>query len=279
MVVRYSQIYARPDTLSKDSKRMRKRVEVLFRALSKSVKDIDLEIGRRIEAKCGIDVIQDSGFSVYVSWSDLFATCEIRDVLDAPSLAREVLLRHSRANIAETFIKEFSIILEEESIGFLIDSDGVVHPRVDLEFERNRLSAIASLQDDKYSAARSHVKSVEEALLAEPLEGRAAVRAAFDVVENIFKVNFPNENKLNSQAITSKLAPRIQRIYSQVGSPVFAMKQIEGLKSWVDAAHPLRHAGGNEVLNEPSEEIVLHMVSLGLSYSRWLATILVADKN
>lgn len=273
-MVRYSQVYARPESLLKDSSRFRYRLSVLFDEFSEI--GVSIAIAKEIEAECGVSVVQYST-RAYVNWESFFRKAELRDVLDSPTIARSVLLKSRHSFILSKFLSRCAKIFDQEAVGYFLDEEGLIHPKVDAEFERNRISAISTLSGEKYQAARLHVTAVEEALLLEPISGRAAIRAVFDVVENVFKVNFKSTNQLNSKSIQQELTPVVQRIYSRNGSPALPMKQLEGFKSWVDSAHPIRHAGSDEVIQEPPNELVFHMVSLGLSYARWLAAILETD--
>lgn len=266
---RYSQLYLATEELARDCPRFRRRLQAVYEDIFTGT--LAVEFGRKIEAKCGVDVVQVHT-RAFVSWKSFFGHSEIRDILDSVTIGCE-LLAELGFN-ANDFLQQCKEVFSEEPVGYEIDDKGIVHPRFDAEFGIVRASLISALSNAKYTAAREHVSKAEAALLADPIDGRVAIRSTFDVVENVFKQEFVRVTHINSATLISHLKPRLQVSYkSDPHECRVAMKQLDAFIGWTNAVHFYRHESGLPEPNQPSLEITIHLVSLGFAFSRWLAEL------
>jgi len=277
---RFSLNYLCEETLLRDSKRMRQRLAVLYEKMLPQKQhgtDHSVNLGKILEGELGIDVVSSGNLRQYVVWKSFLLNADQRDVLDSITLVASYIGRAFTTREMAAFLSESKRILEEEQVGFLLDDKGGIHPRVDLEFERSRRTLIRGLEGDQFNAARGHIDAVEHAILATPIDGRQAIRSVFDLAENIILQCFKKETNLNTRLIDNQLKPQIQSLLnSSDGEKSTAGKQIEGFKIWVNSAHYYRHEDGKHELIQPSEEMTIHMVSVGFSYVRWLVVLLFA---
>ena len=274
---RFSHLYLADDSLSKDSARMRRRMGSCF-DLFFDGKDVTL--GKYLEQELGIQVVKQNYGRTYVLWTDFCSGAELRDVLDAITLSLkigdDIIGTHANGLLRIKLDR----ILAEEMVGYALDDSGGVHPKLDGAFDAVRATLVDGLSRKIFQAAHEHLKSVDSAMLADPMDGRMAIRGVFDVVENIFKQAFPGVTHVNSSAIANSLRPKIEVLYeSSIQEKRTALKLADGFKTWVDTAHFYRHAAGQPEPEQPSEETAIHMVFQGFSIARWLLEILHKDKR
>lgn len=227
-----------------------------------------LELGRLLERELGINIITYYGD---VNWDSFLKSAELRDVLDTISITHRVLKADSKTRFA-SLVKR---ILAEEAVGFVLDEHGVIHPVVDQKFDELRIATIEGLQADRYRAARAHLAEIDKHLLADPIDGREAVRRQFDAIENVFKVRFQKENQLNNAAIKKNLKPLVVAFTDKNGDiePV-AQKLLEQFIGWVESAHFYRHAEKTPDRAQPSRDVTLQLISLGYAHLRWLLALI-----
>jgi hypothetical protein len=84
---------------------------------------------------------------------------------------------------------EVSRIFTEENLAYRLDSDAIVHPYVDVEFESNRTSALEALRDPMFGEARTDFDAAYRHLRGR--EYKQAIRMMFPAVEVAAKVLFP----------------------------------------------------------------------------------------
>ncbi|UOA26433.1 hypothetical protein [Pseudosulfitobacter sp. DSM 107133] len=274
---RYSQLYEKGENLVRDSARMRLRLLKTLESYCHGYTEPAISLARLIERRCGIDIVVLGGSSFHANWDKLFRDGELRDIFDTLTLAfrempdEKTEPRFKAVGRREAIRKEFSQILDEEMVGYFLDEEGIVHPRVDEAFEGARRSLIDGLKDDKYAAARNYLDDVDRALLRNPTDGRQAIRSVFDVVENIYKQAFQKETHINARSLANNLKPIVGNKYcdDKLESQV-AEKMFSGFCNWVDSVHFYRHEAGRPEPSQPSEETTLAIVSQGYSHARWL---------
>lgn len=275
---RFSLNYLHESALLKDSARMRRRLAPFIASAlpdrQHGVKN-SVKFGELLEAELGIDVLTSGVYGSYVDWEAFLKSAELRDILDLITLGARYLDRVFGATQKQEFLAGCERIFAEEQVGFNLDENGGVHPKIDLEFNRLRGSLLSGLSETKFDAAREYIAKVDENLLLTPIDGRQAIRRTFDLVENIFKIAFPRETHVNSTAIIKVLKPSVEtRFPDKSAEKRPALKQVDGFKNWVDTAHFYRHEQGKPEIEQPSENFTFLMVSQGYSYVRWLVAIL-----
>jgi len=102
----------------------------------------------------------------------------------------------------------------EEHLAYAIDGNGVAHPAVDQEFQRNRISTIAGLQLARYANSLQAFERVSDELASDPPNGKGAWRAVFSAIEGLFRLMFPSATQLNAGTVETHLTGLVQKLYS-----------------------------------------------------------------
>jgi hypothetical protein len=227
----------------------------------------------RIENELGIRFATRSTAGVpQRSWERFFDRISVFELLDTITVLTSYL-RNSYSLDESAFIGGLRRIFKEENLAFEIDDLGGVHPLVDTAFNSLRLSSIAALSEERYSATAQNVEAIDFYLLQEPADYIGAIRSTFGANENLFKLMY-KVPRLDSRTAGEKLGRDLQALYSD--HPTLqsaAAKSLESFKDWINAAHFYRHEQGIETPNQPTEEAAILLVSQGLSFVRWLAQI------
>lgn len=260
--VRFSLLYLQSDAPLSDSVRLRKR---LIRCFDEVVGDNDEPMGCLLESELGIDVLQRGPYSSYVEW-DRYLHVELRDVLDTITL----VARYRTAPLRELFCKKVSRILAEENASYRIDPQGGLHPNVDSAYRAKVESTVQGLSSRKFEAAREFIRKADEGLLPAG-DKRDAIKAAFDAVENIFKVTFTGATALNKGTVQNYLRPFLEVGNADPVARRAALKLAEALIDWADGCHNYRHAPGEAEPPPPPEQLAIMLVSQGIDFARWLA--------
>jgi hypothetical protein len=170
-------------------------------------------------------------------------------------------------------------VFAEESVAFVVDQKGGVHPAPDLEFIAVKTSTITALSSPRYEAARVlFERSLAE--LKSPVTHSTAIRHTFDACENIFKLMFESCSRLGDTEIDKSLRPQLkQRLAAHDFDASSAMAT--AFKAWTTAAHQFRHAAGTASPVQASYDLAVLMISTGAAYIRWLVSIdkLMLDKE
>lgn len=197
---------------------------------------------------------------------------ETRDVLDFITIVYEHL--ESDPESADHWVNFVQRVLTEENIAYEVDKKGGVHYVIDEEFERNTTSTVAGLADKRFDGVRAAVElAVAKMSKTEP-DLKGAIRDVFEATETLTKLMSGTGKNLTDGFAKSEFGPILQKLYAS--DPVAQQSQAKLLESfcdWVGAAHPYRH--GQKIqspLAVPIESAIL-LISLGLSYIRWLVVI------
>lgn len=275
----YAHNYLRTDEILRDNPRMRFRLSKLFEVVASNQGDDAYHFGKLVERELGFSVLSHGTYSLYFPYENVTESVEIVDLFHMITLLFK-FLRGNRSSAKQDKLRsEIQRIFDETNVGYKLDEKGGVHPKFDEEFERVRLSAIRKLGSSEFSTERHYVEAVEQALLADPLDGKAAIRNTFDAIENLFKQMFPKVPQMNKANLQKHLKPAIEQHFTGEGNKNArrsSLKMIDALINWVDGAHEYRHAPGTPEPLQPPETLTILAVSQGLSYLRWLAELRLA---
>ena len=260
---RFSVNYAKRSSPQGDSLRMRLRVYQIFDILNLSERVTPAKIGLEL----GIAVPYGSYSPM---WRNFFEHCELRDFLDVITLMARSSTNRQLNGLS--FTQNIASIFEQENVSYRIDDKGGVHYAIDEEYSHNQASTIAALSSSRFETARGHLESAQGALDKVPPDTRHAIRQAFECVETIFKLIFPNVSVLGASEATKRLLPIIERKFDGVERDVNG-RLLEAFKEWVNSAHPYRHGQGTEAPLLPSVTTAVLSVSMAASWSRWLADL------
>jgi len=269
----YSRTYLQPTETVRDSERMRMRV---LRAIELHVPSQERggTFGEMVELEIGIWFVIDDGYlNPYVPWEKLVREkLAIRDLLDILTL----LYRQVSPAKGRLFKLSVSRIFAEEAIGFSVDDEMGFHPAFDKEFERSRGSVVQILNSEKFRHEADFVAKSETALLADPIDGRAAIRAVYDAAENLFKRITGKQNITNGH-VRKELSPvALLGIPEDGKSNVAVIKTLDAFEDWTAACHVYRHAPGEAETAQPTEAMAVLLVSQGYGFVRWLAELYAA---
>ena len=262
----FSRLYLERTAPAQDSIRFRIRLAGYF---VENLASHYWKLSRKIRTELGVQV-RDRGQGPEIE--DFFQTAEVRDVLDSISLVVKLLAQASDASKIEPWIKFVQRVFNEESLGYRIDQKGGVHYVVDDEFERNRVSAIASLASAKYAAVGKALESAFSALDARSVNTKTAIRDIFEALETLIKILTNSNKNLDEKLVKKELGDLLRKLpdYKEPSGASTISKFIESLGDWVNAAHPYRHGQKTERLVAPSLTAVVLFLSTGAAYIRWL---------
>lgn len=226
--------------------------------------------------KLGIPVPANYRFPTY--WPSILAKMELRDFLDSLTVLYQALgngFNPERTRVMRgRFLRDAREVFEEEQIAYRIDDEGGVHLKVDAAFEGERVSLISGLGSARYNNVRSNLDATFHALDETPPDYKRAVRAIFSAAEGLFKLSFQKPLQMNTAEIQTRLKPAIDRIYADNTYALrSSQKQVESLRDWVDGVHFYRHEPGSEEPSPPPPETAILIVSQGMAFIRWLASI------
>lgn len=272
----YSRIYLQPTETVRDSERMRMRVA---RAIERCIPEHrrGTDFGAVVEGELGIEIVS---FSIscpsYVSWERLVRQkLSVSDLLNVLTM----LWRNVDGGDRDRFRNNITRIFEEEAIGFSVDEEMGFHPAFDEEFERSRSSIVRILNSERFRHEADFIARSETALLANPPDGRAAIRAVYDAAENLFK-RITGKQNINNTHVRKELTDlALQDIPQDGKSNVAVMKILYAFEDWVAACHVYRHSPGEAETAQPTEAIVILMVSQGYGFVRWLADLSAAQRE
>lgn len=272
----YSRVYLQPTETVRDSTRMRMRV---VRAIEKHIPEIrrDTGFGAAVEGELGIEIVSSGAYSrPYVSWDRL-----VRQELSVSDLLNilTMLWRNVDGRGRDNFRNNITRIFAEEGIGFSVDEEMGFHPAFDEEFERSRSSIVRILNGERFRHEADFIALSETALLANPLDGRAAIRAVYDAAENLFKRITGKQNITNGHVRQELAAVASQGIPQDGKSNVAVNKILNAFEAWAAACHVYRHAPGEAETTQPTEAIAIVMVSQGYGFVRWLAELYAAQSE
>ncbi|MCL4068991.1 hypothetical protein M3484_20755 [Pseudomonas sp. GX19020] len=212
-------------------------------------------------------------FYDHLSWKDYLKRLKIDRQFNSITLCYRALSGIEKS-IAKELVDSVRIILSEENVAYEIDNKGGFHPLIDAEFSSSLSSTLSSLTGTRHTGTLEKILSMEPALISNPKNYIAAIRATFDACENLYKVMFTKAPKLDSKTAKANLEALVQKTYADRPTVTrTTIKLVNGFGEWIDAAHNYRHAEGTEKPDQPEEELAILLISEGLAYIRWLAQI------
>jgi hypothetical protein len=237
------------------------------------------KVQKMIPTEIGVDVpwIPNHGYSV----PQFLRTASIQDVLSAITLIYRSMTswnaskmsfdKHISANIWRDFARRS---LLEENLAYTIDDECGVHPLVDLEYERNIASTIASLGIARYAAARSAFEAAQGKLEQNPVDTKGAIRDIFEAAETLTKLITSSGKALDAGFVKAEVEPRLQKLYAKDAvAQRSSTRSAQSFADWIDAAHPYRHGHGAEEPVAPPLELTVLIASQGASFIRWLVDL------
>lgn len=214
----------------------------------------------------------------YVNWPSYLENLPWRDFLSVFSIILDVLNETGSAKAEDrivSLVRTLRRIFAEENARLTLGRDGIIHPKIDLAFERTRASLVRGIDSNDYEAVKGHLDAVDSSLLSEPPDGAAAIRSIFLAAENVFKQMSKRDNKsLADTAANKELEHLLQEAYgSGTHERKVANLQLRGFRNWINAAHHYRHDEGKSEASQPPDEMYICLVSEGFAWVRWLVDL------
>ena len=151
-----------------------------------------------------------------------------------------------------------------------------MHPLVDEEFQRNRVSVLQALDLPRYANIQHSVQSAFARLTVSAGDTKASIRDIFDAAESLFKLLItPRNSTLASGSVDDDLKKVVNRAVANEDPATVqaALRAVSGFGKWADACHPYRHGHGTESIVSPPLDLTVLLLSQGAAYIRWLAQI------
>ncbi|RYH37900.1 MAG: hypothetical protein EON54_19135 [Alcaligenaceae bacterium] len=263
----FSRVYLERGAPARDSARFRRR---LFGYLETHNSTEWYSLSKVIRMGGGIDIGNNSP-----AIQKFFLSGAIVDVLDFVTLywrqaGGEDQYYGSKARSWHKFVAK---AFEDENLGYQLDSRCGVHYFVDEEFNRNRVSALSVLEASSLTAVRDAFERAHHYLDPGARDTKASVRAAFESLEILAKLMYPDQKNLNGWVIENRVVPHAQK-FARDATERDAIKQtFDGLAKMITAMHLYRHGQGTEEPTAPSVELSVYFLSVVASSLRWMALL------
>ena len=270
----FSRVYLRRNEPLRDSQRFRTRLSGYF---FENFWDLRHDFVKTVQRELGVTIPIFQNLVNTYDWniSAFFATAELRDILDSISLIPAILRKKRDPQKLNAYLLFIERVFHEENMGYKLDSQGGVHYIVDDEFERNRMSAIACLNEPKFSAVANSMEEAFAKMDTEPFDTKGSVRDMFEAVETLTKLISNSSQDLTERFVKQTLKPLAQSIYQKFDASAISAADLllEGMCHWVNAGHKYRHGQKTADPIAPPLEITILFLSEGAGYIRWLTEL------
>jgi hypothetical protein len=228
-----------------------------------------------IVARTGADVKSQGG--TFDTLTSFFISSEVIDLLDSITIVADGLSwigqKISSVNqlqYAKLWVSFVRTALSEENLNYHIDDNGVVHPFIDQEFEKNRTSALDALASERFCNARHDFEEAMRHLRNG--EGKQAIRMLFPAVESAAKVLVPGSfARLMPNEVDRYFRPKLEEKYKNNELAIIAGQQLlDGFKCWIIASQQYRHGQPTNDMAEPPTDFLVAYLSSGATYLRWI---------
>jgi hypothetical protein len=264
---RFSLLYLERGAPLRDSQRFRNRLSAYF---VEQLNDHRWDIENLIKQETGAKVSWRDGPDI----GSFFEKAEVRDVLDTITVVYQFLAKDTFSTKALYWKAFVARVLNEESLGYQLDSKCGVHYFIDQEFERNRFSTLQALDDPKYSGVRDAYEAAYRHMDSNPADTKAAVRSMFESLEILVRLMVPTARNLNKRLVENTLKQECLKQYSTEPTALNVVSELfDGFADWVNGLHNYRHGQPSEQPVAPSEEVAVYVLSSGTAFLRWLIGI------
>jgi hypothetical protein len=264
---RFSRLYLRPGDPAPDSGKARHRVGALFRenVFNEHAERLAAYLGREL----GLPVPSGGRYSSH--WHQFVRECPTADFLDMITIVYRYLFWHVGDEIAQWWRGVVRQIFVEENLAYEIDDVCGIHPSVDREFQRNIVSAVATLRSHRYQKLSELMESASNHLSGDPPNYKQAWRSTLSAVEGLFGLMFPYA-RLTGDEVKRCLQPVVQGAYDGDATALrAAQSMLLSFKEWIEASQNYRHQPGAAESAEPPADAAILAISFGASLLRWLA--------
>ncbi len=275
----YSRLYVEPGAPQDDSERFRNRLAAYFchnfRSGQSNRYGIEQAVGSAIEVETGYQ-----GFDAWFTsaqFDKFFQRAPLVDVFTAITIVwQKIIERRAGAVTAEAkgwqaFVER---VIREENLSYRVDSKCGIHPLVDQEFDRNRVSVLACLTDARYAAGQHAVEAAFDQLNTVPMDGKGAARNIFEAAESLTKTITSSGSALTEAFVNRELRALCDRVFNGDDQlRATAARLLSSFGKWVDAIHPYRHGHERDQPLVLPDDLAILAVSQGAGFIRWLVDL------
>ncbi|MFO1037313.1 MAG: hypothetical protein U1E45_10745 [Geminicoccaceae bacterium] len=273
---RFSHVYLERRTPTEDSNTARARIYYFIAHEFRSCDGvISVEIGKEL----GVIVYQWHGVKEFLQ------KCSPHEFLDALTIICRAIVRYKKEmssfsepqRVLAKLVGFCNRVFREENVGHFMDELGGVHYFVDVEFQRNRLSAIACLDRKSMASAKFAFEAAYAALDLSPHDTLTACRRMFEAAEIVVKTYFPAATILAANEVSKYVMPEVVGRFDHDKQAGYAAKQqVEALKGWVNSLQGYRHGQNTDEPISPPLALCVALLSAGASHIRFLVDTLSA---
>lgn len=227
-------------------------------------------LSKSIKMSGGFDILgTNAGFKKF------FLESPVVDVLDFITLhwrdlggGVDYLARDGHSSTWLMFVRK---ALVEENLGYRLDDACGVHYFVDEEFSRNRISALQMLDAAPLAAVCAAFETAHRYLDPGSRDTKASVRSAFEALESLARLMFPDQKNLNRWVVENKLKPTALAAAKDETEKKAVASAFDGLADVIDGIHLYRHGQPVAEMDAPSLELTVFYLSLTAAALRWMA--------
>lgn len=266
---RFSLLYLDRNEPVRDSRRFRNRLKAFY--WQRLYRDHNDAIKNILQMEAGIELPYSQNFGLNVS--DVFIKNELRDVLDSITLIYKCVCKPGRSQLGNEWKSFVARCLKEENVGYQLDAECGVHYFVDEEFERNRFSTLAALNEPELLGVKAAYEDAYRHLDDASPDTKASARSIFEAIEILVKQLVQTKN-LNKWVLENTLKTKALDVLAKDETErAVITSMFNGVGLWVDGMHHYRHGQPAHEPVAPSEELVVYMLSSGSSFLRLLLEI------
>jgi hypothetical protein len=201
-----------------------------------------------------------------------FRDAELRDVLDAITHIHQRLIAVRYEHVAGPWKAYVTRVLAEEHTTYALTENCAVTFAVDELYAYVRKATLASLEDSRWSEARTEFERAFEALDRDQPDNNGAIRAIAAAVESASKVILGGAvSRVGASDIERHLAPIIRSIYAGDEAAINASQlMLKAYADWVNATHQYRHGQGVAHEGHAPLDLTVNMLTSGSATLRWL---------
>ncbi len=251
--------------LRNDSPRFRVRVSASF---------IDQFRGRfdqaaaKLKTKAGLLVTLPPQ---WYHWEKFWTSAPIEEIFSAITILYQYLKREYEQG-AEFFRDAVSEAMQDEHLGFRIDSAGVIHFAVDEDFEVTERATLAGLSDTRLSTTRQAYERAHKFMVGDPPQTLLAIKSAFEAVEVLATQLVPAHKNLHGKLCKDELKKLSVPVLTSDQTEAEALAGLfDSMAEWVNAMHFYRHRKWHTA--EPSVETSVLVLTTASGYLRMLAKV------
>ena len=289
----FIRVYLERGTPAQDNLLFRNRIEAYLS--SNHYKDYS-ELTNYLKQEAGlvVAVTYQQKLGMYYNFPDFFGKSPIEYVLTAITLIWRFLQKkypqtslgskpgipfdtiYPQANAWHAFVAR---AFREENMTYSLDEKCGVHYFVDEEFERNRVSALKSIETPRYAGVRAAFEAAHSYLDAQPPDTKASVRSMFEAIEILARLMDPESKNLNKWLVANKLKALALNYTTDPIENDTVSKIFDGHAMWIEGLHNYRHGQGVQQPVAPSLTLAVYVISSGAAFLRWLIQLDIYDQQ